>query len=212
MKLRPTSALSLKLETRFEGPVALNEDALQDVSLIAFYETVMRRAAALSIDIGVNNSNIATNDAILRVATSLADLYMILANEAYSDALDPTIGISTEVTESVASGYFAFATQLDNLLEEELALLRGLDGESSASLTAPPQYNRLTWNFTGGVVGEPSYVASYGLFDDNLDGVFGVTDAQRLFPQGHGDAWGHYLTAQKVHLRLMRPPRLCLGT
>jgi hypothetical protein len=52
-----------------------------------------------------------------------------------------------------ASSIFAFQNQLDSLLEEELALLRGRDGpygtdnSSGTRVDVAPVYNRLYWNF-----------------------------------------------------------------
>ena len=49
---------------------------------------------------------------------------------------------------AMAPSIFAFQNQLDSLLEEELALLRGRD--DTAAPGARPVYNRLIWNFTHG--------------------------------------------------------------
>src|SRR5581483_805110 len=42
--------------------------------------------------------------------------------------------------------------------------------------------------------------------DVNHDGFIDVNDAAILYPQGHGDAWGHYLTALTMHYDLLRNP------
>ena len=39
------------------------------------------------------------------------------------------------------------------------------------------------------------------------DGQITEEDAKKLYPQGHGDAWGHYLTAIKAYYRLLRHPQ-----
>jgi hypothetical protein len=39
-----------------------------------------------------------------------------------------------------------------------------------------------------------------------VDGQITEADAKRLYPQGHGDAWGHYLMAIKNYYRLLRSP------
>ena len=47
---------------------------------------------------------------LLLAATKISDLYMLLANEAYADAQDPTIGFGTDSGQygSLASSIFAF--------------------------------------------------------------------------------------------------------
>ena len=131
----------------------------------------------------------------------------MLGNEAYADSTDPTIGFATDGTGGTdygvfASSIFAFRNQLDSLLEEELVLLRGRD-DSAASVRIGPVYNRLFWNFTHGD-GELAYAQSYNIIDVNFDGFVNVNDAATMFPQGHGDAWGHYLTATKTYYDLLR--------
>ncbi|MCW5558630.1 MAG: hypothetical protein KIT22_12460, partial [Verrucomicrobiae bacterium] len=59
------------------------------------------------------------------------------------------------------------------------------------------------WNFTGGD-GETAYVATYGIPDQNGDGFLDAADSRILYPQGHGDAWGHYLTALTTYYDLLR--------
>ena len=61
---------------------------------------------------------------------------------------------------------------LQQLLEEELALLRGVDG-----FFARPVYNRLFWNLTTGE-GEAAYAQNYNLSDVNFDGFIDERDAQ----------------------------------
>ena len=53
----------------------------------------------------------------------LNDLYMILGNEAFADAANPTIGIGTKdnTYADIATALFAFRGQIPSLLEEELA-------------------------------------------------------------------------------------------
>ena len=48
-----------------------------------------------------------------------------------------------------------------------------------------------------------------GVFTPNIvpldaAGEINEEDAKLLYPQGHGDAWGHYLTAIKNYYRLLR--------
>jgi len=202
---------------RYKGDIAFNPsaDAINSVGLIEAYETVLRRGRSLSIE-GVPSVNFdPANNALLLVAGKLADFYMLLGNEAYGDAQDPTIGFGSSSTEygSLSSSIFAFQNQLDSLLEEELCLLRGRD-DSQSGVGAPP-YNRLIWNFTLGE-GEIAYKQVYNIKDvtgaqDSAgrpipDGFIDERDARRMYPQGHGDAWGHYLTAIKKYYDLMRHP------
>ena len=95
--------------------------------------------------------------------------------------------------------------QTATLLEEELDLLRGRDNKLAPSVHTFPFYNRLIWNFTRDITGgEVAYSLNYNIYDANNDGVIDELDARILFPQAHGDAWGHYLMANKVYYRLLR--------
>ena len=193
---------------RYEGPIAFNPgaDNINGVGLIEAYSTVLDRARKLSID-GVPAVNFdPANNALLLAASRVSDLYMLLGNEAFADAQDPTIGFGTTSGEygAVASSVFAFQNQLDSFLEEELALLRGRDDRRS-SVRAAPVYNRLIWNFTLGD-GEVAYRQVYNIRDQNFDGFIDERDARLLYPQAHGDAWGHYLTAIKNYYTLLRHP------
>lgn len=198
---------------RYEGDIPFNPaaDSINSVGLIEAYETVLRRGRRLSIDAVPPVNFGPANDALLLAAGRIADLYLLLGNEAFADAADPTIGFPTGSSEygSLASSIFAFQNQLDSLLEEELVLLRGRDNRS-APVTAPPVYNRLFWNFTQSD-GEVAYVQTYNITDldgpgGEPDGRIDEIDARSLFPQGHGDAWGHYLTATKVYYDLLANP------
>jgi hypothetical protein len=199
---------------RFEGDVPLNATTLADenVGLIQFYETVLRRGAGLSIDDGLNVG--AVNGKLLDVAARVSDLYMLFGNEAFGDAQDPTIGYSTSNMDggrqSVQPNLWAFQGQTSSLLEEELALLRGIEEKGTA-----PVWNRLSPNFTTETIQQSVYVQNYGIRDQGHDGTFAELtgdgkvddeDALVLYPQGHGDAWGHYLTAVKAYYGLLRHP------
>ena len=85
-------------------------------------------------------------------------------------------------------------------MEEELALLRGVD-----DYFARPVYNRLFWNFTK-AEGEAAYAMNYNLSDVNMDGFINEDDAMLSYPQGHGDAWGHYLSAMRHTYELLSHP------
>jgi hypothetical protein len=186
---------------RYEGQVALNtdKDVIENHGLIELYTTVLERAKDLSIDLSQPDNSPGVVSAILLAATRIAQFYTILGNEAWCDAMDPTIGIGNGSVDysNVATGLFSFQNQLPNLLDEELALLRG--GDMSF---ARPVYNRLFWNFTK-EQGEAAYATNYDITDANLDGFIDEDDAMKLFPQGHGDAWGHYLSALRVHYDLL---------
>ncbi|MEE9293548.1 MAG: hypothetical protein V3W34_01085 [Phycisphaerae bacterium] len=189
---------------RFEAPVALNctPENLNNLGLIEIYETALRRARQFSIDVGISFDP--ANLAILLVSSKIADLYTLLGNEAFADAADPTIGLFDQAAEpQFPSSFFCFQGQRANLLEEELALLRGRS--ESQPITPDPVtgeiiatvYNRLPWNFTLSD-GAVAYANNYQ--------VVNVEQALNLYPQGHGDAWGHYLTAMKKFYRLLRHP------
>jgi hypothetical protein len=194
---------------RYEGPIAFSSDpeVLNQLGLIESYETVLDRGRTLSIDSDINDQG--ANAALLNVTSRIADLYLLLANDAYMDALDPTVGLGTDsALGSRAPTLFAFMNQFRagsfGLIDEELALLRGRD-ETLGGVAAAPTYNRLTWNFSNGD-GEVAYVQNYNIKDANQDGYVDEADAALRYPQGHGDAWGHYLTAIGRYYELLRHP------
>lgn len=202
------ASMLIQAGRRYEGPIAFNPsaDAINSVGLIEAYTTVLNRARGLSID-GVPSVDFnPANNSILLAASRISDLYMVLGNEAYADAADPTVGFGTGSQEygSLASSIFNFQNQLDSLLDEELTLLRGRD-DSAAGVGAQPVYNRLFWNFSLGD-GEVAYQQSYNISDQNTDGFIDERDARILYPQGHGDAWGHYLTATRQYYDLLKHP------
>ena len=59
------------------------------------------------------------------------------------------------------------------------------------------------WNFTKDQ-GEVAYAQTYNITDQNSDGSISAEDGRIMFPQGHGDAWGHYLTAVKTYYELIQ--------
>jgi hypothetical protein len=187
----------------FNGPIPFNPDpdVINNVGIIEAYQTVLNRGKDLSIVAGFND--IAANTQLLNASTRIGDLYMLLGNEAYADAQDPTIGFDTDSeVGSLASSIFTFQNQLVSPLEEELVLLRGRD-DSRAGIAGHPVNNRLFWNFTQGS-GEVAYAQSYRITDQNADGFINETDARILYPQGHGDAWGHYLTSVKSRYAMLQ--------
>ncbi len=195
---------------RYDGTIALNCDpvVLSQSGVIEVLEQALKRCRDFTIDAADPYGSEDLNQNLLLISSRLAELYLLLGNEAYADAMDPTIGgeglewISPEVM-------FSFENQMSTLLSEELGLLRGrnqMDLEWGA-----PEYNRLRWNFTGGD-GEVAYVENYGVSDFN--------EASTEYPQGHGDAWGHYLSSSKYFYRLLqsdafdwvdKPERVSIG-
>ena len=210
----------------YQGDVPLNMDALSEQGLLAIYETVLNEAKKLSI----NADYTATGSLSLTLqmaAGRIAELYTLLGNEAYADALNPTVDLGSDsgVDDSAESSIFPFMNQCENVLDEELALLRGRDlsadyENSWVAKIEPwnfPVYNRLQWNFTADIMGgQVAYVENYGIRDvcspsdaddpTKPNGIIDVYDAANLYPQGHGDAWGHYLSALKGYYALLRHP------
>lgn len=185
----------------YAGDIPLNPEVVNNLGIIESYQTLLNRGKDLSVNAGIDSN--AVNTQLLNAATRVADLYMLLGNEAYADAQDPTIGFATSSElGSAASSIFTFQNQLASPLEEELVLLRGRD-DSGAGTDAHPVNNRLFWNFTQGS-GEVAYIQSYGITDQNADGFIDETDARILYPQGHGDAWGNYLTSVKTRYDLLK--------
>jgi Skp family chaperone for outer membrane proteins len=192
---------------RWEGDIALNLESINDHGLIGIYETVLNRGKSLSIESGINYGP--ANDALLLAAGYLNDLYMMVGNEAYADAANPTIGIGTKdkTYGDIATALFSFKGQMASLLEEELGLLRGRDDFMQPGVETGPVYNKMFWNYTRGIdSGEVIYALNYNIQEDqgeNLDGSINAADAARMYPQGHGDAYGHYLTALKGYYKLV---------
>jgi hypothetical protein len=191
---------------RYEGDIAFNPSGgnINSVGLISAYQTVLNRAKNLSINAVPDINYPPANNALLLAASRLSDFHMLLGNEAYADAADPTIGFRTDNAGygTLAPSIFTFQNQLDSLLEEELVLLRGRD-DRSATVRSAPVYNRLFWNFTHDE-GEVAYAQAYNITDQNSDGFITADDGRILYPQGHGDAWGHYLTATKSYYTLLQ--------
>lgn len=195
---------------RWGGDVPMNCLNLDDYGLIEIYETVFGRGMELSIDATPSVRDYEpANKALLLVAGRVADLYMLLGNEAYADAADPTIAYGTEdgTYGAESTSIHCFMNMTSSLIEEELNLLRGRDNALMPPVSTPPVYNRLVWNFTGDINGgEVAYALNYNIQDQNgnVDGTISEADAKSLYPQGHGDAWGHYLTAIMRYYTLLR--------
>ncbi|CAN2039069.1 hypothetical protein GMMP15_1030069 [Candidatus Magnetomoraceae bacterium gMMP-15] len=193
-----------QLGPKYEGDIALNGTAenLNNLGLIETYQTIRDDSIDYGPDAEIDYGPV--NNSILLVSTKLAYFYAVLANEAYEDAQDPTIGFDTKSEELgyMATSLFAFQNQTASLLDEELVLMRGRDNVLGTT-RARPVYNRFIWNFTDGE-GELAYVQTYNISDENISGVIDEFDAEIMYPQGHGDAWGHYLTAMKTWYELLR--------
>ena len=210
----------------YNGDIPLNLEALNENGLISIYETVLRQARKLSIDADKLSTG-SLSLALQMAAGRIAELYMVLGNEALADAMNPTVDLGNDspVDDGAESSIFPFQNQCENLLDEELALLRGRDlsmqyeraWEEDVEPWAYPYYNRLQWNFTHDIMGgHVAYTLNYGIKDiaskataddpDSPDGTIDVYDAQKLYPQGHGDAYGHYLSAVKGYYSLLRHP------
>ena len=201
------ASLLIQAGKRWEGDIPLSLENINDFGLIEIYETVLNRGKGLSIDAGINFAP--ANDALMLAAGYINDLYMFLGNEASADAANPTIGIDSSHNDygSIATALFAFKGQLPSLLEEELALLRGRSDFAQPGVELTPLYNRLVWNYTRGIdSGEVIYALNYNILDQNTDGAVDAEDAAILYPQGHGDAYGHYLTALKGYYKLLLHP------
>ena len=213
--------------TRWEGDIPLTLGSAQEAGLIAIYETVLRRGVNISIDGTPSVDYGPANDALLLAAGYLNDLYMALGNEAYADAANPLISLDVDPSrllasqslpaslgttiQSTSSSRFAFEGQVASLLDEELTLLRGRDDFLTPGDRQAPVYNRFFWNYTRGInAGEVIYALNYNIQEKSgpdADGKIDATDASRQYPQGHGDAYGHYLTAVTNYYRLLSNPR-----
>ena len=187
----------------YQGDVALNNENLTEVGLLELYQTVFNRAESLLVAAGGNNIDMSKQ--LILAQTRMGEFYTLLGAEAYSDAKNPLIPPDS-TGQQFASGTFSFANQVPSLLDEELALLRGRTAATAfPRMTEAPLYNRLAWNMTKGITeGEPAYVVNYGI--RARDGILDVNCAAAQYPQGHGDAWGHYLSALTGYYRLLRNP------
>jgi hypothetical protein len=142
----------------WNGQVPFNREAVEKAGLIELYETIFRYGINLSLDgtppLAYDPAgNYDIYQALILAASRLSDLYLLMGNEAYADASDPTIGIGSDFNRA-ASAMFCFEGQADipNLLTEELCLLRGrTPGSAATGTTNAPIFNRLYPNFTGGI-------------------------------------------------------------
>jgi hypothetical protein len=192
----------------YQGDVALNNDNLNNIGLLELYRTVLNKAENMSLKLGAK-TDAGVNKQLLLAASRIAELYGILGDEAYADAKNPTIGQmfagSVYDADSLSSSVFCFQNQLPTLIDEELALLRGRTSAVAPNMNTHPYYNRLIWNFTKGITeGEIAYVNNYMI--RGSDGEITQEQAAKQYPQGHGDAYGHYLSMVKSFYHLVRNP------
>jgi len=202
-----TASLIALAGSRWTGDVPLNAGTLTNNGLIQIYETVLDVGKSLSINDGINNAQ--ANVELLLAAGYLNDLYMTLGNDAWANSLNPTIGFGTDNTAygAIATSQFVFEGEEPTLLSQNLALLRGRDDSLEPGVDVPPVYNHLWWNYTYGIdAGEVIYALNYNITDQNGDGVVNAADAALMYPQGHGDAYGHYLTALMNYFELLMNP------
>lgn len=181
------------------GDVALNNDNLKEVGLLELYRTLLNRAEKLYNAMGSSDPEMSKQ--LLLAVTRLGEFYSLLGSEAYSDAKNPLIPVGDGTLASTS--VFAFQNQEPSLLDEELALLRGRTSDRPyPRMSDEPLYNRLAWNLTKGITeGEAAYVANYGIRAEN--GVLNVNCAAKQYPQGHGDAYGHFLSGVKTYYHLL---------
>jgi hypothetical protein len=152
--------------------------------------------------------------AALPAAHELHEFEMLLGNEALADALDPTVGVDGIATADLGNQFaFRGLRGIDDLLDEELALLRGRDlpGSPSSWLTDETTYYP-EFTATNGV--DKVRAAIYNRLPPNATGANGLAyrsnysvvdnyQAALRYPQGHGDAYGHYLTAMRSVIQLL---------
>ena len=202
---------------RWDGNVPLDPDSIDQWGLLQIYMTILKTAMNMSINADPPHHDANANKVIMLAAGRIADLYTLLGNEAFADAQDPTIGFDTDdgVYGHDAPSIHCFMNQTDSLLDETLCLLRGRGEGSPVRAETPPIeppvwtspfYNRLIWNFTKDITGgEVAYALNYNILDENgnADGKINEEDAAILYPMGHGDAWGHYLSALNIYYTLI---------
>ncbi|MEO0915439.1 MAG: hypothetical protein AAFY31_00390, partial [Pseudomonadota bacterium] len=195
---------------RYESDVQLTSEGALDAGLIEIYETVLNRATRLAFG-GQIAAGAGMQGDLAQVAGRLGDLYRALGNEAVSDALDPSIVSTSEMADdrNRASSAFAFSSVLTSRLDEELVLLRGRN-DTTGPTAQPPTYNRLRWALDSGERADGVYALTYGIEPVTLPNgqrtQSPLEHARALYPQGHGDAWGHYLSGMKYFYDLMRTP------
>jgi hypothetical protein len=160
-------SLVMQAGKRWEGDISLNLQNINEFGLIEIYETILRRGKMLSIEGNPPINFAGANDALLLAAGYLNDLYMLVGNEAFADAANPTIAFGLDNGRTfgeVATSLFAFKGQQATVLDEELGMLRGRDDFLAPGTRVAPVYNRLFWNYTRGIdSGEAIYALNYNI-------------------------------------------------
>ena len=111
--------------TRSVGSVPLSQQAANDFGLIEIYETVLKRGIGLSIEGAPSVDYGPANDALLLVAGRLADLYMLLGNEAYADAEKMLREYGEKIPAGVKSEIEAKITEVRQVIGgEDVAAMR----------------------------------------------------------------------------------------
>ena len=148
-------------------------------------------------------------EVILPASEELFQFEMLLGNEAFADAQDSTVGLDGIAVGDLGEAHaFRGVRGIRSLLDEELALLRGVELEGTPDDWINDTTHYLT--ITDATTTEEAPLALYNRLPPNASGDFsvayrsnyGVTDnyeATLAYPQGHGDALGYYLSAIKAH-------------
>lgn len=180
---------------------------LQSIGLIEAYSAARDRVKEFTL-FSPNPVTSSQNLALMFITGNILDLHVLLGNEAFADASDPTTGVDAESSfkgQPVGvdgSSLWSFRGLVAGPLDEELALLRG-----NSTNVGTPLDNRLRWNFDTLFEGEAAYVNTYNLTDKTGEGNITLADGMISFPMGHGDAWGHMLTAMKQVYTLLSDPK-----
>jgi hypothetical protein len=177
--------------------------------------------ALLRVDGCLDGDALSTQDAADRFLTGVAfpatqevhAFEMLLGNEAQADAVDPTIGLDGIPPDDLGDRFaFKGASGIADLLDEELALLRGreLPGTPADWVKESIYYPSFS-----GLSGDTAEMAVYNRLPPNAVGINGAAyrsnyqvadnyEAAVKYPQGHGDAYGHYLSALRAGIDLLR--------
>ena len=214
---RTSTNLLEQIGPPYSGAIPLNNstDILKKFGLLEVYCTVYDRGIGFSIGNALPNDEM--NEELQDFGGRLATFYIILGDDAYVDAMDPTILVQGaapgQFIEANTSVHHAFSHQTATLIEEELALVRGVSEDTPRTRTWP-MFNRLRPNLNDSER-EAVYVLNYSILDptgqdeeaaEQSERVGREEIARRKYPMGHGDSLGHYLSGRKVFSRLLRNP------
>ena len=178
---------------RYEGDVPLNDDPayLHGVGLIELYETLLRRALGLTIDAGpdehVPQQGRPAGGQPHRRPLPAPRQRGLRRRRRPDDRLRHRRRRVRHARRRRSSPSRTRSTRCSRRSWRCCAAATTRRGRA-------PFYNRLVWNFTIGD-GEVAYRRTTTSPTRTADGEINEDDAMILYPQGHGDAWGHYLTA-----------------